>query len=298
VVATDSATAGLGFLARRAALLRELLRDERLEDFERRELRREERRELLFDDFERLFLGLLERRALRRFELRRFEDLLRFELRRDDFDLRRRGPLGVLARRADRLRERLLEPLDFLLALRRRLRLGAFGVRALRADRLALRRRALRRDALGVRALRELRRDERLEDRLRRDERLELLELERLLGPFGVRALLALLLDDLLLLLLDRELDLRFPFLGVRARRVALRLRAALRRLLLGALGVRARRLERRRELLRVLLEEERLTFLAERELLAAERARFFRTPMSLFRLASMSDLYASRFLT
>jgi len=268
---------------------------------------------LLLLPAERRRLGVFERRVdlLREADLR-FGVFDRRERREADFrllegraerDMDRLGAFGVLERRAVLLFEDFFE--DFLDGFLEDF-FDDFGVRA--------------------RLLREVRFEE-----LRREReelRVDALDFERRLGDFGVLARRALLfLDDFL----DADLEVdaeaaRLEPLGARARRVARRapLREAfLRRLPFGALGVLARRAAARFEdfledfleelllrrfddfgdlgdfALRRLLEEERLAFLVfSPSPLLRERFLFALIPISLLRLAIISDLYASRSAT
>jgi len=198
--------------------------------------------------------------------------------------------LGVLDRRAEREERREVERLDFL----ERGRLEADREERLDEDRrLAARRLEL----FGVRDLRELlffdegrREVERVE--LRRDEALD----DDILGAFGVLARRAeRRLEADLDVETEREDERRLTPLGALALR-----RAALRRLfsevrgrLFGALGVLARRAERRREDFR---EDERFAFFAFFPSSSSFRARFFLglIPISLFLFAIIMVLYSA----
>jgi len=325
----------LGVFERRVDLLREA--DLRFGVFDRRERREADFRLLegrAERDMDRLgAFGVLERRAVLLFE-DFFEDFLDGFLEDffDDFGVRARLLREVRFEELRREREELrVDALDF------ERRLGDFGVLARRAliffedffddfledfleDFL---------DDFGVRArlLRDLLRFEELR-REREEFLVDALDFERGLGDLGVLARRALLLfDDFLDA--DREVDTeaaRLEALGARARRVARRapLREAfLRRLPFGALGVLARRAAARFEdfledfleelllrrfddfgdlgdfALRRLLEEERLAFLVfSPSPLLRERFLFALIPISLLRLAIISDLYASRSAT
>jgi len=222
----------------RARLLREL-------DFEERREREDLRVDTL--DLERRLgdFGVLARRVLF------FDDVLAADLE-VDADEARLEPFGVFDRRDRREADLLLG--RFLLELLDRAerdldRLGAFGV----FDRLAdfLEDFFTDFDDFGVRErlLRELDFEERRE---REDLRVEALDFERRLGDFGVLARLLLFFDDFL----DADLEVdaeeaRLEPLGARARRVARRAplrEVLLRRLPFGALGVLARRDDRRLE--------------------------------------------------
>jgi len=343
-----------GVLERRDDLLREadLLFDRRFGVVDRREQRdelldRAERdfdrlgafgvldrlADLLFDDF--LFDDFLEDISDDFFDLGVRARLLRFverrerELRMDALDFERRfGDFGVLARRDLLFFDDFLDAdLEVLDAEEARLEplLGAFGVLdRLDADFLP--------DFLddffddffddfGVRArlLRELRFF--VERRREREALLvDALDIERL-GDFGVLARrLLLFFDDFLEADLEVEAEeARLEPLGARARRAARRAppRAALlRRLLLGALGVLARRADTRLDFREDLLAEllllffddfgdlelrrlllERLAFLIFLSSLPLLRDRLLLAliPMSLLRLETISALYASR---
>jgi len=341
-----------GVLERRDDLLREadLLFDRRFGVLDRRE-RRDELLDRAERDFDRLgAFGVLDRLADFLFDDFLFDDisddffddffddlgvrarLLRFldrrereELRVDALDfVRRFGDFGVLARRDLLFFDDFLDAdLEVLDAEEARLEplLGAFGVLdRLDADFLP--------DFLddffddfGVRArlLRELRFF--VERRREREALLvDALDIERL-GDFGVLARrLLLFFDDFLEADLEVEAEeARLEPLGARARRAARRAppRAALlRRLLLGALGVLARRADTRLDFREDLLAEllllffddfvdfelrrlllERLAFLIFLSSLPLLRDRLLLAliPMSLLRLETISALYASR---
>jgi len=337
-----------GVLERRDDLLREadLLFDLRFGVLDRRERREEllfraERdfdrlgafgvldrlADFLFDDFFDDFDDLGVRARLLR-ELRFVERWERETLRVDALDFERRlGDFGVLARRDLLFFEDFLDAdLEVLDAEEARLEplFGAFGVLDRRAvdflldlfddffdevfDDFGVRDRLLR--------LRELLRFVERRER----EALRVDALERL-GDFGVLARrLLLFFDDFLEA--DLEVDAeeaRLEPLGARARRAARRAplrEALLRRLLLGALGVLARRADTSLDFLEDLLAEllllffddfgdlelrrlllERLAFLIFLSSLPLLRDRLLLAliPMSLFRLETISALYASR---
>jgi len=288
--------------------------------------------DFLFDDisddfFDDFFDDLGVRARLLRFLDRRERE----ELRVDALDfVRRFGDFGVLARRDLLFFDDFLDAdLEVLYAEEARLEplLGAFGVLNRRAADFLL-------DFLvdffddvfddfGVRArLLRLRELLRFVERRREREalRVDALDIERL-GDFGVLARrLLLFFDDFLEA--DLEVDAeeaRLEPLGARARRAARRAppRAALlRRLLLGALGVLARRADTRLDFREDLLAEllllffddfvdfelrrlllERLAFLIFLSSLPLLRDRLLLAliPMSLLRLETISALYASR---
>lgn len=279
---------------------------------------REDLRLLLIDDF--LFLDPEADLLLVALGVR----LLRAALRLEDFRLALRlrepnffGALGVRARRLDdlRLEVLLLEALGVLLLRAallfedRRLALreldffdflGPFGVRARRFDDFRLE--LFFFEAFGVRLLRAA---------FRLEERRPALR-ERDLDFFGALGVFARRLDDFRLELFFLEA------LGVRLRRAALRLeerrlelrRLALRLVLFGALGVRARRLGPLRLVL-LLLDAFRLELSFELFFLELfgvrlrfcffttlpldnDRARFL-MPISLLRFSFISSLYNSR---
>jgi len=196
--------------------------------------------------------------------------------------------LGVLERRTEREERREVDRLDFF----ERERLAAEREERRDADRrLAARRLEL----FGVRDLRELRffEDRREVERveLRRDEALE----DFLLGAFGVLARRTeRRLDADFDVEAEREDARRLVPLGALAlRRAALRCLWEVRGRLFGALGVLARRAERRREDFR---EDERFAFFAFFLSSSSFRARFFLSliPISLFLFAIIKVLYSS----